>query len=83
MSLGVWVIPWRSGGSSLMKLNHSWVGMPKATAVYALSFAISTLRSGAPSMRVNALSTPLSSTTAITIGAPISRAFADAPSIAF
>src|SRR6188472_3373320 len=70
--------PAASGASSLMKSCHASVGMPKPTAVYALSCATCTLRSAAPSMRLNALSTPLSSTTAITNGMPISAAFASA-----
>src|SRR5829696_4888001 len=40
------------------------------------------LKSGAPSIRLKALSMPLSSTTAITIAAPISLAFASAALIA-
>ena len=74
--------PSASGGSSLMKSCQPWVGMPKPTAVYALSWAIWMLSSGAPSMRLNAFRTPLSSTIAMSIGTSISAAFASAASIA-
>src|SRR3954470_1221749 len=73
--------PSASGGSSLMKSCQPCVGIPKPTAVYALSWANCTLRSAAPSMRLNALSTPPSSTTAMTIGVPISLALASAAAI--
>src|SRR5829696_2692541 len=73
--------PSASGGSSLMKSCQPWVGMPKPTAVYALSWATCTLSSAAPSMRLNAFSTPPSSTTAITMGVPISAALASAAAI--
>ena len=55
--------------------------MPKPTAVYALSWATCTDSRAAPSIRLNALSTPLSSTTAITNGWPISVALRSAASI--
>ena len=64
-----------------MKSCHACVGMLKPTAVYALSWATCTLSKAAPSIRLNDLRTPPSSTTAITIGVPISAAFASAPAI--
>src|SRR5579859_6597620 len=70
-----------SGGSSLTKSCHPSVARPKPTAVYALSWATWTESKGAPSMRLNAFSTPLSSTTAITKGWPISAALRSAASI--
>src|SRR3954451_15289429 len=70
--------PSASGASSLMKSCQPCVGMLKPTAVYALSWATCTLSSAAPSIRLNALSTPPSSTTAMTIGVPISFALASA-----
>src|SRR3954447_17543747 len=73
--------PSASGGSSLMKSCQPCVGIPNPTAVYALSCATCTLSSAAPSMRLNAFSTPPSSTTAITIGVPISVALASAAAI--
>src|ERR671939_435327 len=73
------VAPSASGGSSLMKSCQACVGMPNPTAVYALSWATCTLSSAAPSIRLNAFKTPASSHTAITIGRPISAAFASAP----
>src|SRR3954469_10923493 len=73
--------PSASGASSLMKSCQPCVGMPKPTAVYALSWATCTLSSAAPSMRLKAFSTPLSSTIAITIGVPISLALASAPAM--
>src|SRR4029079_17172080 len=48
----------------------------------ALSWAIWMLSSGAPSIRLNAFRTPLSSTIAMSIGTSISAAFASAASIA-
>ncbi len=33
MSRGVWVIPCKSGGSSLMKSNQAWVGIENEAAV--------------------------------------------------
>src|SRR3954462_2117260 len=73
--------PSASGASSLMKSCQPCVGMQKPTAVYALSWATCTFNSAAPSMRLKAFSTPLSSTTAITIGVPISLALASAPAM--
>src|SRR6266581_7400016 len=52
--------------------------MLKLIAVYALSCASCTLKSGAPSMRVKAFSVPSPSTTAILIGRPISTALTSA-----
>src|ERR687885_20068 len=75
------VAPSARGGSSLMKSCQPCVGMPKPTAVYALSWATCTLSSAAPSIRLNAFSTPPSSTTAMTIGVPISLALASAPAM--
>ena len=70
-----------SGGSFLTKSCHASVARPKPTAVYALSWATWTDTRGAPSMRLNAFSTPLSSTIAITKGWPISPAFCSAAAI--
>ena len=64
-----------------MKSCHPSDGMPNPAAVYALSWAIWTLSSAAPSMRLNAFNTPDSSHTAMTIGTPISPAFASAAAI--
>src|SRR5258708_38688768 len=78
-----WVltIPWSNGSSFFTKSNHSCVAMPKLIAVYALSCAICTLKSGAPSIRLKALSVPSPSTIAMHIGRSISRALASAPAI--
>src|SRR5437667_3562395 len=73
--------PMASGGSSLTKSCHASVARPKPTAVYALSWATWTDTRAAPSIRLNAFRTPLSSTMAITKGWPISAAFFSAASI--
>src|ERR1700761_9486610 len=73
--------PAASGGSSLMKSCQPPLGMPKPIAVYALSWAIWTLSRAAPSIRLNDLSTPDSSQTAITMGTPSSAALASAAAI--
>ena len=64
-----------------MKSCQPSVARPKPTAVYALSWATWTDSNGAPSMRLNAFSTPLSSTIAITKAWPIWAAFCSAASI--
>src|SRR5260221_12104474 len=70
-------MPFRRGGSFLIKSYHSCVARPpKLMAVYALSWAICTLNSGGPSMRLNALSVPSSSQTAMHMDLPISWALA-------
>src|SRR5687768_15410675 len=61
-----------------MKSYHWSVDNRNATALYALSWAIWTASSAAPSIRLNALSEPLSSTTARHIGVDISVAFRSA-----
>src|SRR5688500_7412870 len=61
-----------------MKSCHPYVGRQNPMSVYALSWATCTARRAAPSMRLKAFSTPLSSHTAMTIGVPISWALASA-----
>src|SRR5271157_4529126 len=82
-SRGVWVMPCSSGGSSLMKANQAWVGIEYEAAVNALSCAIWIDSFGAPSMRANALRSPLSSATAMHIFSLSSVAFFAAATTAF
>ena len=68
--------PAARGASSLMKSCQPCVGIPKPTAVYALSCATCVESRAAPSMREKALRLPPVSAMAMHIGTPISIASA-------
>src|ERR1700720_2501255 len=75
-------MPAKSDGSLWIKLNNSCVEMPNR-AVYALFWAISMQRIGAPSIRLKALRLPPSSRIVTFSVTPSSLAFATASSTIF